>query len=126
MASQVDLKVVADLLAEDEISVLLAERLVDPAGDAVSVAESTRVTVGKAEESAEIDDPHRQFAEKLAERTLWSKDEAAHLAGTFGFTFLGPAIDRINEVALDTTDALLVTGDDPLEVDQEIYEEMSW
>jgi len=130
VSAQIDLEVVADLLAEDAVSILLAERLTSsddesgvhrgPPAGAQSGAESDGLGEGV------LDELHRLLAQRLAERTLWSKGEATQLASTLGFTFLGPAVARINEMALDTVGSLLFIGEDPLEVDHEIYEEMSW
>lgn len=131
VASQVNLEIVADLLAADEVTSLLAERLADT--DEM-VGRATLDDMGTSAASAgpaptsddgTMDVAHWELAQRLAGRALWSKEEASLIAGTLGFPFLGSAVARINEAALDTTGALFVTGDDPIEVDHEIYEEMT-
>ncbi len=132
VTAQVDLEIVAGLLASDEVTALLAERLADTdeeTGRATPAVMGTSITSAdptpSPNDDGNLDAAHRELAQRLAERTLWSKEEASQIASTLGFPFFDSAVARINEAALDTTGALFVTGDDPMEVDHETYKEMT-
>ncbi|MCU7829586.1 MAG: TerB N-terminal domain-containing protein [Candidatus Thiodiazotropha sp. (ex Myrtea sp. 'scaly one' KF741663)] len=71
-----------------------------------------------------LDDAHSIFARKLLTRTEWSRDELEELAEDHGMLLDG-ALETINEAAFDTHDMPLTEGDEPIEINQEIIEELT-
>jgi len=115
-ASKIDLSVVAELLADDDVTTMLDERLADnddapvvPAIAVLSISDERAISA---------------LIATLSQRSKWTKDEASKLAEAHGFDFWGLAMSRINEYALDHTGAVLVEGDQQITIDAEILEEL--
>jgi hypothetical protein len=125
-ASQVNLNVVADLLAADRVTTILENRLNDESDDVLSdLAFESEPSVASDLAAANLDDAHWKLARALAARPSWSKADAATLASSVGLEFLNLALATINETALERTGVVFAQGDDPIAVDAEIYEEMN-
>lgn len=95
----------ADIFIEDEPSHL-------PAPPPESV---TRV--------AGLDSQHSAFARALSARAIWTRGDLESLAATFRLLPDG-AIDTINEAALEHWGDALCDGDDPIEINAQIAQEL--
>jgi hypothetical protein len=116
VASKIDLNVVAELLADDDVTTMLGERLGEE--EAAQIVPAT-VALGNCDERAIV-----ALIATLSQRSSWTKDEASELAQTHGFDFWGLAMSHMNEYALDHAGAILVEGDDLITIDEEILEEL--
>jgi hypothetical protein len=123
-STQVNLDVVADLLAADQVTDILTNRLTDD-----EVAEVPDVLVIFAEDADDyelgLDDAHWALASELSSKPSWRKFEAMKVANDLGIDLLGLAITHINRLALERTGVVLLEGSDPIEVDQQVFEEMT-
>ncbi len=72
---------------------------------------------------AGLDAAHSALLRALAARPTWSKDEFDGLAGHHGLLPAG-ALDVINEAALEAADDLVLLGDDDLELDHDVLQEL--
>ena len=72
---------------------------------------------------AGLDQPHSAFLRRLAEKTAWERMEVERLAGELGLLPDG-ALEIINESAFERCGAPLVEGDETLEIDTQVLEEM--
>ncbi|CAA9540975.1 MAG: hypothetical protein AVDCRST_MAG79-1862 [uncultured Thermoleophilia bacterium] len=72
---------------------------------------------------AGLDAPHAALLRSLVGRTVVPRTEFDRAAGDQRLLPDG-ALDRLNEAAYDVCDAPLLDGDDPLEVDPEVLEEL--
>ncbi len=72
---------------------------------------------------AGLDPPHSAFLRRLAEKASWERMELEKLAGELGLMPDG-ALEIINESAFERCGAPLVEGDETLEIDSQVLEEM--
>jgi tellurite resistance protein len=72
---------------------------------------------------AGLDQPHSALLRRLAEKTSWERMELERLAGDLGLLPDG-ALEIINESAFERCGAPLVEGDETLEIDAQVLEEM--
>lgn len=72
---------------------------------------------------AGLDAAHSALLRALAASPTWSKDEFDALAGQHGLLPAG-ALDVLNEAALETADDLVLLGDDDLELDPDVLQEL--
>ncbi|MBM7785571.1 TerB N- and C- terminal domain-containing protein [Tenggerimyces flavus] len=72
---------------------------------------------------AGLDAAHSALLRALAARPTWSRDEFDGLAGQHGLLPAG-ALDVLNEAALETADDLVLLGDDDLELDPDVLQEL--
>ena len=68
-----------------------------------------------------LDANHSAFVRLLVTRSTWLRDELMDAASDMELMLDG-ALEHINEAALDTCDAPLTEGDDPIEINQEVLE----
>lgn len=68
-----------------------------------------------------LDEKHGGLARAVIEQPAWSRDEFVALAGRYGL-YPDGALDVLNDAAFDLHGAMLLEGDDPLEVNPEIVE----
>lgn len=68
-----------------------------------------------------LDVVHSELAFAILERTSWSRDELKALAKQKG-RMLDGALERINDAAFDIAGVPLCEGDDPVDVNSEIFE----
>ncbi|MEW8437593.1 MAG: TerB N-terminal domain-containing protein [Candidatus Thiodiazotropha taylori] len=71
-----------------------------------------------------LDAAHSDLTRKLMTRAEWSRDEIEELAVDHDMLLDG-ALETINEAAFDAHDMPLTEGDDPIEINQEIIEELT-
>ncbi|MEQ4209394.1 TerB N-terminal domain-containing protein [Actinopolymorpha sp. B9G3] len=70
-----------------------------------------------------LDAPHSALLRALAERPAWPRDAFDALAVGLGLLPAG-ALDLLNEVALDAADEPLTAGEDVLEIDDDVLQEL--
>lgn len=87
-------------------------------------------TSGDAEEAEDsppsllgLDAAHAAFARALIARPHWSREEAGDVAADLELMLDG-ALERINEAAFELHDVPLTEGDDPLEINSELLEQL--
>ena len=107
------------------LSTIFAEEDGAAAGPATTGAEQPS-SEGPAADGALVgglDVPHSELVRALAGRPVWERGDFEELAATHRLLPDG-ALDRINEAAYDACDAPLLEGDDPLELDPDVLEEL--
>jgi uncharacterized tellurite resistance protein B-like protein len=70
-----------------------------------------------------LDAEHSAFLRMLLTRPSWSRDDVANVAADMDLMLEG-ALEIINEAALDARDEPLVEGEDPLEINQKLMEQI--
>jgi hypothetical protein len=70
-----------------------------------------------------LDAAHSALVRALAEQPTWPRDAFEALAADLGLLPAG-ALDLLNEAALDLADDPLTTGDDVLEIDDDVLQEL--
>lgn len=120
-----DAERIAQLQKETEaVSALLANVFVDDSPVEVSVASD----VPEDEPAVEpgilgLDIDHSAFLRRLVARLVWARAELADVAADMELMLDG-ALEYINEIMLDSFDAPLTEGDDPVEINQELLEKL--
>ena len=71
-----------------------------------------------------LDPEHSAFLRVLLTRQSWTRAELADIAADMELMLDG-ALERVNEAALDAYDARIVDGDDPIEIAQDLIENVS-
>jgi len=118
---------IAQLHKETEaVSALLARVFTDEATDEV---ETSLVGVA-AEEPALVgnnilglSDDYSSFIRRLVSRPLWTREDLGDIAADMELMLDG-ALEHINEAMLDMFEAPLTEGDDPIEINQELLEQL--
>ncbi len=87
------------------------------------VAPATGSARGGEETLVGLDVPHTAMFRELAKRPSWTREEFEALARHFHLPPDG-ALENINEAAWDIAEEPLCEGDDPMELDQDVLEEM--
>ncbi|ENC9555955.1 hypothetical protein ABLF39_001790, partial [Aeromonas hydrophila] len=64
-----------------------------------------------------------QFLRALLARPEWARDDLSALANTMGLMLDG-ALEQINEVMLDHFDEMLIEGDDTIELNTDLLEQI--
>jgi uncharacterized tellurite resistance protein B-like protein len=72
---------------------------------------------------AGLDTAHSDLVRQLGEQAVWSRDEFENLVGELGLMVEG-ALETINNAAFDRCDEALTEGEDPIEVNSEVLEEL--
>ncbi|MGU5625855.1 tellurite resistance TerB C-terminal domain-containing protein [Aeromonas caviae] len=70
-----------------------------------------------------LDDDLSQFLRALIARPEWARDDLSALANTMGLMLDG-ALEQINEIMLDHFDEMLIEGDDPIELNTDLLEQI--
>jgi hypothetical protein len=70
-----------------------------------------------------LDDAHRSFVARLAERPSWPRSEIASIAAILGLMPDG-ALEIVNETAFDITGEPATEGSDPVEVNTDVAKEI--
>ena len=70
-----------------------------------------------------LDHDHSTFLRRLIGQHVWSRDELADMAADMELMLDG-ALEHINETMLDSFEAPLAEGDDPIEINQELLEKL--
>lgn len=98
----------AGVFAEEEAAIVLADEAEEPMHEPGLVG---------------LDAGHSAFLRLLLSRPSWSKQDLADAASDMELMLEG-TLERINEAFFDYFDEALTEGDDPLEVNQSLWEEM--
>ncbi len=80
-------------------------------------------TLGDTSSLFGLDDDLSQFLRALIARPEWARDDLSALANTMGLMLDG-ALEQINEVMLDHFDEMLIEGDDPIELNTDLLEQI--
>lgn len=87
----------------------------------VFVEESTEAT--SVEANLGLDAAHATFLQTLKQQTVWSREELMGVAQRLDLLLDG-ALELINEAAFERCDEALTEGEDPLEVNPDILQEL--
>jgi uncharacterized tellurite resistance protein B-like protein len=127
-SDELDMGRIAALHAESEkVSTILAEIFSE--GEVELETEPTIIAGPDEEPGTEerllgLDAAHSDLARLLLTRADWSREELEELAEDRDMLLDG-ALETINEAAFDTHDMPLTEGDDPIEINPEIIEELT-
>jgi uncharacterized tellurite resistance protein B-like protein len=116
-ALQQDSEKVAALLAN-----IFKEEPAAPAA-APEPEEQEADSVAAPERLLGLDEAHDSFARMLLSRPTWSRAELLDVASDLDLMLDG-ALERINEAAFDAHDISFTHGDDPIEVNAEVLEQV--
>ncbi|WP_336333765.1 TerB N-terminal domain-containing protein [Pseudomonas putida] len=127
-----DMDKVARLQRETaEVSVLLASVFSEEATAETSNAQPPEVTQDVEESAAEqlatvhgLDVEHSAFLRLLVSRTEWSRAELEDAASDMELMLDG-ALERINDTTFELFDMPVTEGDDPIEINPEILDELA-
>lgn len=72
-----------------------------------------------------LDAAHAAFALSIVTHPSWSRAALAAKADEHDL-MLDAAIERINDLCLDEHDQLLIEGEDPIEIDQDLLAQLGW
>lgn len=108
----------AKLAEAAKVSTLLAGIFVDDEPHAAD-ASATASTQGLAG----LDSAHSELLRRLGERTTWGAEEIRALCVDLGLLPDG-ALEVVNEAAFNVVGSPVWEGDDPLEVDSDVYREL--
>jgi hypothetical protein len=113
----IDMSVVQSKLKEsEEISSLLSEIFTEETESQKTVAPNIATIAG-------LDAAHSEFLRALSQKSHWQREELAAIATQFDLMLDG-ALEVISEVAFDQCDEALIEGDNPIEVNVEVLEEL--
>ncbi|URM26384.1 TerB N-terminal domain-containing protein [Pseudomonas frederiksbergensis] len=117
---------IAELQRETaEVSALLAQVFTDDqveeSGQLVEDAESTSAS---SADVAGLDLEHSAFLRLLVSRPEWSRSELESAASDMELMLDG-ALEQINDMAFDRFDMPITEGDDPIEINKDILEELA-
>jgi chaperonin cofactor prefoldin len=87
----------------------------------VFIEESTEATAPAA--TLGLDSAHSAFLQTLKTQTLWSREDLVRVAQQLDLLLDG-ALELINEAAFDRCDEALTEGEDPLEVNPNVLQEL--
>lgn len=118
---------IAQLHKETEaVSALLARVFTDDAPEEADLP----VADVPAEEPTKVEnnilglsDDYSSFIRRLVSRPLWSREDLGDIAADMELMLDG-ALEHINEAMLDMFEAPLTEGDDPIEINQELLEQL--
>ena len=128
---QLDKNKIAEKMAETAaVSSLLSEIFVEeePSPSDIigpkSLSPSAKDSVDATASIANLDGAHSALLTVLLEKASWTRIEFEELASDQGLMPDG-AIDVINEASFEICDEPILEGDDPIEVNKDLMEEMS-
>jgi hypothetical protein len=110
----------------EAVSALLARVFTDDTPEEADVP----VADVPAEESVKVEnnilglsDDYSSFIRRLVSRPLWTREDLGDIAADMELMLDG-ALEHINEAMLDMFEAPLTEGDDPIEINQELLEQL--
>ncbi len=80
-------------------------------------------TLGDTRSLFGLDDDLSQFLRALLARPEWARDDLSALANTMGLMLDG-ALEQINEAMLNHFDEMLIEGDDTIELNTDLLEQI--
>ncbi|WP_323946956.1 tellurite resistance TerB family protein [Aeromonas hydrophila] len=136
-ASSLDMARVAQLKQEtSQVTAMLASVFTENDGEHDDIHQpqqaKTEVSSDQADEPTTLgdtsslfglDDDLSQFLRALIARPEWARDDLSALANTMGLMLDG-ALEQINEVMLDHFDEMLIEGDDTIELNTDLLEQI--
>lgn len=118
-----DIARIAQLQSDSEkLAVLLGNIFVDDPLPEPAVTIPTLESLSDG--LAGLDASHTTFMRQLIARSSWSRSELETLASGLSMMLDG-ALEHINEACLDTYDCLCAEGDDPIDINPDIYERIA-
>ncbi|POZ49697.1 tellurium resistance protein [Methylovulum psychrotolerans] len=84
----------------------------------------TPIPAGSPEDLWGLDTLHSGFIRRLCARPQWSRAELEAIAAECGIIMLDGALEQINEAAFDLFDVAYTEGDDPIDINQDINQEI--
>jgi len=122
---QLDMELVRRRLSETEsVANLLGEIFAEEeATPSPSQDEDVEAPIGKTSAVGHLEPEIRGFARALVVKPLWSRSEVEELAKPFNILVDG-ALEIINDLAWNECDAPLCEGDDPVEIDAQVAQEL--
>jgi uncharacterized tellurite resistance protein B-like protein len=108
----------AKLAESAKVSTLLAGIFVDDEPHAAAVK-----ATASARDLAGLDSAHSELLRRLGERPTWGAEEIRAICVDLGLVTDG-ALEVVNEAAFNVVGSPVWEGDDPLEVDSDVYREL--
>ncbi|NEO86861.1 MAG: hypothetical protein F6J87_21775 [Spirulina sp. SIO3F2] len=118
-----DLEAIAQKQTESaQVASLLDDIFAEDEDDRIptSVVQPELTTVEKI---AGLDGPHSQLLQAIAQQTQWSREAAEALAEELALMLDG-ALEVLNDAAFEQCDEALTDGDDPIELDPDVLEQL--
>jgi chromosome segregation ATPase len=81
------------------------------------------IATSSTEPASGLDSAHSAFLQTLRTQTLWSREDLVRIAQQLDLLLDG-ALELINEAAFDRCDEALTEGEDPLEVNPNVLQEL--
>ncbi len=81
------------------------------------------IAVSSASATLGLDSAHAAFLQTLRQQTVWSREDLVQVAQRLNLLLDG-ALELINEAAFDRCDEALTEGEDPLEVNSDVLQEL--
>ncbi len=119
---KLDTKKIKDRMKEtDEVSIILSDVFED---DVQGEPEEVEIIPEEIEESVHgLDENHSQIVLAFQKQKVWTRIGFEKLAAKYGLLPDG-ALDILNEKSLEICDEVLCEGEDPIEINQEVLEEL--
>ncbi len=117
---------IAELQRETaEVSALLAQVFTDDqVEESDQLVEDAESTSASSADVAGLDLEHSAFLRLLVSRPEWSRSELESAASDMELMLDG-ALEQINDMAFDRFDMPITEGDDPIEINKDILEELA-
>ncbi|ALI04027.1 co-chaperone DjlA [Pseudomonas sp. FW306-02-F02-AA] len=117
---------IAELQRETaEVSALLAQVFTDDrVEESEQLIEDAESTSASSADVAGLDLEHSAFLRLLVSRPEWSRSELESAASDMELMLDG-ALEQINDMAFDRFDMPITEGDDPIEINKDILEELA-
>ena len=117
---------IAELQRETaEVSALLAQVFTDDqVEESEQLVEDAESTSASSADVAGLDLEHSAFLRLLVSRPEWSRSELESAASDMELMLDG-ALEQINDMAFDRFDMPITEGDDPIEINKDILEELA-
>ncbi|SEK16219.1 MULTISPECIES: TerB N-terminal domain-containing protein [unclassified Variovorax] len=108
----------------EKVSALLAGIFAEVEAAPALVEELAEEEGGAAASLLGLDEAHAAFARSLLSRPQWTRAELMDLAADLELMLDG-ALERINEASFDAYDAPFTEGDDPVDINTEVFEKIA-
>lgn len=107
------------------VSALLADVLADE-DESASTPGSAEERAGEqvAQQLAGLDGPHSELLRELVARVEWDREEVEAICTRLGL-FVGGALERLNEAALEQCDEPLLEDDEVIEINEYVKEQLT-
>ncbi len=109
--------ILTEIFAEDSAEVLAESIAETPEAQMLATED-----MGQAKDLG-LDQTHLQLLQILGQKTVWNRQDLESLATERGLMLDG-ALENINDVAFEQCDEALAEGEDPIEINPEVFEEL--